>query len=278
MKKLIATVTGLKRLRLPVIILVLGTILYGCYVIREIRQPTVGDPNSSFAVDIVLDPNPGDDYTGGSLKGVGLFGVLLPQGWTIEDNIEYHLVSENEQYTTSGTLSFNADQGAALTAKVAPPSGYYWWGAKSKTELDMHFFDSLYFTINVLTDDKLGTFKLKYAFGDTENAERIPLRTGAVSNDYAIKIGLITATEETEASAFKAYPNPTEGKFTVDYTNESAGIQREMRIFNANGQCVNSAMIHHGSNSFDLSGSPRGTYFLTIEDKGKRRTQKVLLR
>jgi hypothetical protein len=278
MKKNITAATWLKKFRIPASLLLLGTVLYGCYVIKVIRQPAAGDPNSSFTVDIVLDPNPGDDYTGDNLKGFGLFGVLIPNGWTVEDNITFNVVSEQAQYTTTGTLSFNEAQGAALTAKIPPPTGYHWWGGKTKGEIDTHYFDSLYFSIKVLTDDQLGNFKLKYAFGDTENSDRVPVRSGAVSNDYPIKIGLLTAAEQTTESGFKVYPTLTDGKFMVDYTSEKPGVIRELKIFNADGQHIQSTVVNHGSNSVDISGSPKGMYFVSIENQGKRRTQRILLK
>ena len=71
---------------------VVSLVLAGCYAFRAINQPSEGLSNSYFDVPIIVerdkDPGLDDNSWTGSLQSTGLFGVMIPDGWTVDDNIQ----------------------------------------------------------------------------------------------------------------------------------------------------------------------------------------------
>lgn len=157
---------------------VVSLVLAGCYAFRSINQPSEGLPNSYFDVPIIVerdkDPGSDDGSWTGALQSTGLFGVMIPDGWTVDDNIPYTIISKGAGLNNSGILIYDAAHSKVLTDSVAPIPGYHWWGAITDRIADMNQFDSLYFTPRIHTDSKTGTFFLRYAVGDKDYWDRNP--------------------------------------------------------------------------------------------------------
>jgi len=76
------------------------------------------------------------------------------------------------------------------------------------------------------------------------------------------------------------YPNPNHGKFHIDFKNlETVSQTSELQILNMMGQSVYSTRILklQMSNELDLSGAPKGIYFLKVHMGGKIYTKKIVI-
>jgi len=79
---------------------------------------------------------------------------------------------------------------------------------------------------------------------------------------------------------FKLYPNPTEGRFYVDFTAAGLGDIR-LRLYNVQGKLVQEVNIGPGSteqrHEFILDAAA-GLYFVELEQGGKKGYQRLMLR
>jgi len=89
---------------------------------------------------------------------------------------------------------------------------------------------------------------------------------------FAILNDVFLGTSQFEAGAFKLYPNPSNGEFTIQISQEMIGAKAV--ICNAMGQKIK---------SFELSGIETkqnlnsGFYIVDIEKEGKKATQKITI-
>ncbi len=82
-------------------------------------------------------------------------------------------------------------------------------------------------------------------------------------------------TEEINSS-FRIYPNPTNGKMTIELPDfEDSTL--EIFIHNTTGELIDKKQITGNSLAFDLSDEPRGVYFINFTKNGKRYTKKVII-
>lgn len=258
-------------------------IVFGCYEFKLVDQPTEANSNSTFEVDFVMieDDDPTNDWTieDGSLTKTGLFGVLLPEGWTIEDNIMVTVEAADSIETESGwaypsedhdgtyTLAYSEDQTTMLNDSTgdAPP-GYYWWGAESTEPVDMAFFDSLYFTLTVMTDDKAGEFFLQYAVGDVDSDNRMPYDPETLTEPLPITIthpvGINKVLNETSVSA---YPNPSYGYLNIRMDNYD-GNPVDAMIYDVRGKQIKTLQLKAGETTLDVVDMTPGVYFLRMNN------------
>lgn len=276
------------------IILLATFIFYGCYEFFFIDQPTEAYTNDSFDVTLVAkaDDTPGNDFTI-ELVGFGLFGVLLPEGWTVNDSIYYSIVASDSAYDGNGDIKYadkdysndgylihNAAQSQLLTDSVGGPEGYYWWGAKTDKVAEMTFFDSLYFTVTINTDDKTGTYYLQYAIGDDENAEMQREPADDISDPMPIEItenpAVSTISTKMQDIEFTAYPNPSSGIINVRF-NSYAQEVIELTVFDTAGKTVLTKTLHNASNTIDLNDQKPGVYFIRLKKDDTTASVKILL-
>ena len=71
-----------------------------------------------------------------------------------------------------------------------------------------------------------------------------------------------TAVAEAEDQSAKVYPNPTQGRVTI----EAESIQH-VAIFNLIGEKVFESVAHGDVFSYDFSGFEKGLYLIRIETK-----------
>jgi hypothetical protein len=279
-----------KKENLLVIAMFALLLVFGCYEFATIDQPTEATTNSSFDVNLVMkeDDASTNDWTteDGSLTANGLFGVLLPEGWTVVDNIAVRVESNDsdmkngtEVVATSDhsgdyTLEYNADHSAMLKDSLNAPPGYYWWGAKTPTGVDMAFFDSLSFTITVNTDDQVGEFFLQYTVGDMEYVERIPLHYK--SEPIAINITPSSSVNDLlSSSSLSVYPNPSYGHLNIDlraYDGETV----EMMMYTLNGKQIVKRNITSANTTLDIVDLAAGMYVIRLESGDEAITHKFV--
>lgn len=274
-------------------VLVLAAFLFfGCYEFFKVAQPTSAYSNSSFEVPIIVkeDADDSNDWTASDLKQFGLFGVLIPEGWTVEDNIEYHIESSDSIYneeteaweqvedkSNSGHLVYNAAHSTVLKESLGAPENYFWWGAKTDVEADMLYFDSLYFTVKINTDDKVGTFYLQYAIGDVENEERIPADDVTEPMPIEITVNPNLGLNSFNSRDIKVYPNPSSGEVNIDlagYNTETVHLE----VHDIAGKLVMRQALKKNVTTINLGDKDPGTYFVKLKSGKENRSFKILLR
>lgn len=269
-------------------------LVFGCYEFKVVDQPTEGTKNSSFDVNIVMteDDDESNDWTyeDGSLTKGGLFSVLLPEGWTITDDIGVTVVAADSlpdglggwvkptgEHGGQYVLQYDETQTTMLNdSSAAPPEGYYWWGAVTSEPVDMAFFDSLYFTVNILTDDKLGEFFLQYAAGDVDYWGRMPYDPLTLTDPLPITISPgVNVNEYLTEAALSLYPNPSYGYLNIGL---SGAMDRtvDMMIYDLRGKQVRSGQITGAHTTLDVVDLAPGTYVLRLETGGETITRKFV--
>ena len=259
-------------------LLVLAVMFASCYEFFSIDQPTEAYSNSSFDVHFVVKEDAGDnDWTGPDLQDIGLFGVLIPDGWTVNDSIFFTIVSDSSQYNNDGYLKHSSDLSTMLEDSIGSPENYSWWGAKTTEDADMSFFDSLYFTVTINTDEQLGNFNLQYSVGDEDYWDRNP--SDDLSDPMPIEIteNPATSISTLNGSEFKIYPNPTTENVYVEmdwnkFTNAN------LSAYDASGKLVNSIRLSESNNMINMSGYPAGTYIVNINSDQGSVSKKILVK
>lgn len=268
--------------------------VFGCYEFKVVDQPTEGYTNSTFDVNFVMveDDDEYNDWTieDGDLTKGGLFAVLLPEGWTVRDSAEVHVVAADSLpdgdggWVYPGTdhsgdylLLYDEDQTTMLEDSTsAPPEGYYWWGGVSNEPVDMAFFDSLHFTLTIMTDDQVGEFYLQYAVGDVDSDNRMPYDPNTLTDPLPITIsnGVSVGKYLTEAT-LSLYPNPSYGYLHIGLSGYS-GQPVDMMIYDLRGRQVMSRQITNAHTTLDLVNFAPGAYVLRLERDGEAITRKFV--
>lgn len=266
-------------------------IVFGCYEYTLIDQPAEANTNSTFNVILVMkeDADETNDWTSeaGDLVNTGLFGVLIPEGWSVNDNIAVRVESKDSDLNGSGvevtattdhsgdyTLVYSAATSTMLTDSVGAPGGYVWWGATAP-DVDMAFFDSLYFTITVNTDDQTGDFYLQYTVGDMEYWERTPVHFKSDPLQITITPGVGVNTLLRE-EALSIYPNPSYGSLTIDLDGYN-GEAVNMVIWDLGGRQVLNRILTNAQTTLDLTDLRAGTYVLRLESGKENFTRRFVI-
>jgi hypothetical protein len=266
-------------------------LIFGCYEFTLIDQPTEANSNSSFDVNIVMkeDADEFNDWTSeaGDLTNSGIFGVLIPEGWTVTDNISVRVESKDSDLNGDGVevtatsdhsgdyvLVYNETESTKLTDSIGAPAGYVWWGARTETEVDMAFFDSLHFSITVNTDAQTGDFYLQYTVGDFEYWERNPVHYKSAPMQITISPG-VGVNELLTEDALNVYPNPSYGNLNVNLKSYQ-GEEIDMMIYDLKGRQVANQKISNSLTMLDLVDLSPGTYVLRLESESETMTRRFL--
>jgi hypothetical protein len=265
---------------------ILSAVLIGCYQFRSINQPSTGYTNSYFDVPIVAerdnDPNLTEDDWANTLRNIGLFGVMIPNGWTVDDSIPYTIISKNASLSNSGFLVYDAGHSQTLQDTIPALPGYYWWGAITDRIAELTSLDSLYFTPRIRTNNVSGTFYLRYAIGDRDYWDRNPADQynygGGLSDPIQIVIEHGVGTGELLSSAIVSlYPNPTAGILHIKLSGYKSEVVA-MNVINSQGRIVKSDEILSSKSEFNLSDLPKGLYFVELRNGSHSSRTKILLR
>jgi hypothetical protein len=84
-----------------------------------------------------------------------------------------------------------------------------------------------------------------------------------------------TSIRNTKNNIFQIYPNPTDGKIYIQFSNLQKGL---IRIYQVNGQEIISPTEVKNSNhySIDISNYPEGMYIITFEDSKNIWSEKII--
>jgi predicted outer membrane repeat protein len=126
--------------------------LISCWELETIVQPKTADPNSTFNVPITIKLTPEEE------GGKGYFGIRLPVGWTIEDNIPF-------SGSMNGTFIYSSDHSNSMEIFEKSPAGYYWW-VSACDSVDSLGEGTITLTPRITTDDQTGIFFLDYIISD----------------------------------------------------------------------------------------------------------------
>jgi hypothetical protein len=273
-------------LTLAAVLFVTSVLFIGCYKFRSINQPTEGYTDSYFDVPIVVqrddDPSLDDGMWASAGADIGLFGVMVPDGWTVDDNIPYSIVSKDPSKSNTGILIYDAAHSKTLQDTLPAPAGYHWWGAITDRMADMTSFDSLFFTPRIKTDGQTGSFYLRYAVGDKNYWDRNPADQynfgGGLSDPIEIKIssnvGLNALLSKANVSL---YPNPTHGMLNVNLNGYKSEVVK-MNIRDTKGSVVMSKEIVKSTNVYDLNSFPKGVYFVELKSGNNISSSKIVIK
>ncbi len=268
-----------KGIRNSLIIFFIGIILItgGCYTIDYIIQPDIVRPNSAFNVRISLQLSgeyESTDYT----PGYGILGILLPDGWTIKDSPEYRIIGLCNQ---KGVFSHNNSVVSFLNSfATKPPSGYYWWGAKSVDQINLALLDSGFINLTILTNETTGQFKTKYILGDdidwNKSNSKDPFGIVTESAFLPIRADFTLNTEKSWGNKeWEVYPNPSDGRVYIRQTGFADGIV--MKVYDLNGRLQKSEILSKNLNFVDLSRLSKGTYIISLERHGEIKTKRLII-
>lgn len=278
--------SGTTWLTLAGILFLISVAIIGCYQFRSINQPSTGYTNSYFDVPIVAerdeDPNLTEEDWANTLINIGLFGVMVPDGWTVDDSIPYTIISKNLALNNSGFLIYNAVHTQILEDTIPALPGYHWWGAITDRNAELTSLDSLYFTPRIRTNDQTGTFYLRYAIGDKDYWDRNPADQynygGGLSDPISIVISHGVGTDELLAAAnVSIYPNPTQGQLNIKLTGYTAEVVA-LRIVNMQGVVAKTGEILSSRSTINISDLPKGLYFVELSNGKQSSRTKILLR
>ena len=96
----------------------LASILSNC-TFRSIHQPDLAAPDSSFIVTFLIDREIGRH--GEYRDALPYFGVLLPNGWGVDDSLAY------QHAGGPGWIRYSIEYSDTMEIIDPAPSGYYWW-------------------------------------------------------------------------------------------------------------------------------------------------------
>ncbi|MBI5858997.1 MAG: T9SS type A sorting domain-containing protein [Sphingobacteriales bacterium] len=125
-------------------------------------------------------------------------------------------------------------------------------------------------------DNSLSYYRYEWSFGELllvqafAPADSAVLITQGVLQPCTDKIGISPYTVLFEAGDYKLFPNPTSGKFEVDFFVRTPGLM-SLQLINAAGQVLMTKSYHYDGccriDLFDISKYPDGMYFVVADLK-----------
>jgi hypothetical protein len=114
-----------------------------------------------------------------------------------------------------------------------------------------------------------GSFYLVNNLGDT-----IAQSTTFNSDSIAVPFCITTGIDELTQNNFNLYPNPNNGTFTIE-----SGINEpfDVNVFDVLGKLIDSKTNLRNNVRFNLSNSPKGIYFVTINTDKNRIVKRVVV-
>jgi hypothetical protein len=264
-------------------LIIAALIFTRCYEWTSIDQPSTAAPNSSFDVKITLKQDAEAIEAGDfayDLYDLGVFGVQLPEGWTIENDSFYYSIKgvlQNDvmPYEYEGYITYDQTYATMYEDSIPSDDGYYWWGGVSDSA-HVDNLDSIYVELTILTDDQLGTFNLQYGMGTMDWPEgRMPVAEGGLSPKVPITIEVPSNVKRYLKKQVSVYPNPASEIMNVDVGEVESG---KLQLFNIAGQLQYDVAISDQLNMIDVSSFAPGSYFLKVSTEKGAYSKKVLVK
>ncbi len=247
-----------------------------CYEWTTIDQPSNASPDSTFDVHMVLKPTSTSDFAY-DLRNVGSYGVLLPEGWGIENDSFYYSIKGVYQdnpgpYEFEGYVVFDEEMTEMFADSVGADAGYKWWGGLSDTA-HVDNLDSIIINLTVVTDAQVGDFELQYAIGTLDGEDTYPARN--ISPKVPITIGGGVNVKRYMKEQVSVYPNPVSELLSIDVGELETGI---IQLYNVAGQLQEEKVFDSRLNTMDVSGYSTGAYFLKVSTEKGSFSKKVLIK
>ena len=249
----------------------------GCYEWRTINQPESAPINSYFDVFLSAqdDGHPDNDWTNPDLHDLGLFGVMIPTGWSVQDSIPYTVVCTDPAYNNSGILVYSAARSQTLQDSIPAAPGYFWWGAETAGEASLIYFDSLYFTPRIFTGSQAGPFFVRYAIGDVDYWDRNP------ADDLSAPIPItiydpVDVQELLSEANLSLYPNPVSNQLTIEFKRYKQQVV-EMEIFDLTGGMITKDRLLQKRTTINLEDFQTGMYFVKLQYGQTVETHKIFI-
>jgi len=249
----------------------------GCYEWSLIIQPESAPINSYFDPLLVAkdDGNPDNDWTNPDLHDIGLFGVMIPSGWSVQDSVPYTVICTDPSYNNSGILVYSAARSQTLQDSIPAAPGYFWWGSETDGEASLIYLDSLYITPRIFVGSAAGAFFVRYAIGDVNYWDRNP--ADDLSAPIPITIYDPVGLDEMLSEAnIRFYPNPVSNKLTIEFKQYRQQVV-DMGIFNLNGQMIKHEKLLHSATTINLEGVETGIYFVRLRNGKSTETHKIII-
>ncbi len=262
---------------LVIVFLFSSLFFVGCYEWRNIIQPDTATINSYFDVFVSAqdDGNPDNDWTNPDLVDYGLFGVMLPDGWTVQDSIPFSIVCTNPEYSNSGILIYSAARSQTLEDSIPSPAGYYWWGAATSAEASMVYFDSLSFSPRIYTGSQTGDYFLRYAIGDVDYWDRNP--ADDISDPIPITIIDNTGVEEfLSDNNVSLFPNPAVDILNIRFDRYSNELI-EMEMYDLTGKIVKKELLTNSQSAINIEELQNGVYFVKFINGENYQSQRIVI-
>ena len=123
----------------------------------QATPPYEAETNSHIDLSFQWDAGAG---ISGTVRG--LFGILLPKGWTVSDKNNFTVHSGT---SIDGQFAYCQFYSDFLEKESPAPNGYYWCGGRALDKIELSRATGFDFSIRVHTDKQTGDFNLKYSFG-----------------------------------------------------------------------------------------------------------------
>ncbi|WP_121666461.1 T9SS type A sorting domain-containing protein [Mesonia aquimarina] len=88
--------------------------------------------------------------------------------------------------------------------------------------------------------------------------------------------GVLGVNDETSITSVKVYPNPSQGRFTID-TGMNSAEDVELKVVSLNGQVVFEEQMNQTKKEISLSGLANGMYILSLTSSQSTTTHKLII-
>ncbi|MCK5337942.1 MAG: hypothetical protein KAJ50_03985, partial [Bacteroidales bacterium] len=182
MKKIIPHI----KIVIPAVLIFL-MFLVSCHRFTFVNQPYSAEINTSFEVGISVT----SDHGIGAGHEWLYFGIMLPEGWTVEDSIIFTYEAN------IGRLVYSDSASQTMSLIDPAPPDHYWWCARSTQETWWGSALNYQFTPVIYTDAQTGMYFLDYMVGDGDNG-----LNNNRSNDHLITMGSPEVVTVTTANDY----------------------------------------------------------------------------
>lgn len=260
--------------------LVVSIVLFvQCYEFTTLLQPQEGFTNTPFEVPVVIKQD-GDSDFNNDLKDYGVFGIQIPEGWTIKDSIEYSVkgtyvtVDPFQAFEYTGFVIASEEYSQMYEDSVGSKEGYYWWGGLSSDIAHVDNLDSISLTITVIPDGQVGEFELQYAMGTLDYWERTPVAVISDMMPITITEGGTNVNAPDAQAMISMYPIPAYRILNIDAGVITSGT---IQLFDITGRMVSETLAQSGINRIDVAQFEQGLYIVKILTPGFEYSQKVFI-
>jgi len=132
-------------------------LLFGCYEIETVDQPTAASENSSFITNVVMALEEANFE-----KAVPNFGVKLPIGWTMLDTVPF--IGD-----LNGFFVYNSVLTDSANVLWPPEQDYFWWVGNAVDTINALPEGSAIITPLIITGDHNGIFNIEYRVGSDKS-------------------------------------------------------------------------------------------------------------